>query len=47
MCGCGDRKPAKKKPQPKNGKGSNRRKGENPSKYRENYDRIFGKKKEK
>ncbi len=38
---------SKPKKEPQNGKGDKRRKGENAKKYRDNYDRIFGKKKEK
>ena len=45
MCGCGRNKPAEKPAkQKRNGKGDKRRKGENSKKYRDNYDRIFGKK---
>ena len=46
MCNRHRPKP-KGKQQPQNGKGDKRRQGENLKKYRENYDRIFGKKKEK
>ncbi len=34
-----------KKEEPQNGKGDKRRQGENSKKYRDNYDRIFKKKK--
>jgi hypothetical protein len=44
---CSNHKPKPKRQQAQNGKGDKRRQGENLKRYRENYDRIFGKKEKK